>query len=50
MTTVSIFCVCRLYICVIVSTVVLNCNVMYLHLMIMTYCKYAINYFSETKM
>jgi hypothetical protein len=34
---------------VIVSTAVLNCIVMYLHLMIVSYCKYAINYFSETK-
>ena len=36
-------CVC-VGICVIVSTGVLNCIVLYLHLKIMSYCQYAINY------
>jgi len=37
-------CVCVVGICVIVSTGVQNCIVLYLHLKIMSYCQYAINY------
>lgn len=42
-------CVCVGIICVAVSTDVLNCIVLYLHLTIMSCCKYAINYSNKTK-